>query len=110
MKTIKHLFNIRKLNSSLTNKVIELHNTGYDQDFQLQGQKHLLCLQDNRLFNFDNVLVRLIDQGYDNLSHSFKYIHTIDTGCGQKGILLTSKIAILVCKLNTIADASGKTE
>lgn len=98
MDRIKRLFGAKKLNSSITNKVIELHNTGYDHDFQLTAQQHLLCLQDNRLFNFDNVLVRLIDQGYDNLSHSFKYIHTIDTGCGQKGILLTSKIATLVCK------------
>jgi hypothetical protein len=106
MNRIKQLFHVRKLNSSLTNKVIELHNTGYDHDFQLQGQQQILCLQDNRLFNFDNVLIRLIDQGYDNLSHSFKYLHTIDTGCGQKGILMAGKIATLIGESNSKENVS----
>jgi hypothetical protein len=106
MNRIKQLFKVRKLNSSMTNKVIELHNTGYDHDFQLQGQQHVLCLQDNRLFNCDNVLIRLVDQNYDNLSHSFKYLHTIDTGCGQKGILLTGKIATLIGEFKSKEDVS----
>ena len=84
--------NCRKLNCSLTKRVIELHSKGYDYDFLLLGNQHLLCLQNNSNFKVADVNISVIDQGYDQLSHTFKYVHTIDTGNGERGVLIVEGI------------------
>jgi hypothetical protein len=84
--------NTRKLNFLLTRRVIELHGQGYDHDFLVSGGRHLICLQNNKNFNVEDVNIKVVDQGYDQLSHNFKYIHTIDTGSGERGMLLTDEI------------------
>jgi hypothetical protein len=74
-----------KINYLLTQKIIELHSVGYVFDFFFTGNDRIICLQDNRGFDISDVLISVIDQGfaYDDC----KYMHTIDTSCGTKGIL-----------------------
>ena len=82
-------------NAFLTKKIIALHQQGYDQDFRFAGDNLLVCLQTNKYYDLASVTHRLEDQQYDHLSHSFKYLHTIETGSGEKGILLTDGILTL---------------
>jgi hypothetical protein len=82
-----------RINNTITRKVIELHDCGYVFDFQLSDHQRILCLQENGYISIENVLVKLVDMGYDQLSDSFKYIHTIETCCGKKGLLLADRIA-----------------
>lgn len=83
--------NSRKLNGAITKRVIELHARGYDNDYLLQGVQ-IICVQDNQAFALENVSVKVVDQGYDKLTKSFKYIHSIDTGNGEKGVMVTEVI------------------
>jgi len=82
----------RRINGSLTKRVIELHHYGYISDFQILDDHRLFCMQDNRFIPVEDVTVKVIDQCYDKLSHTFKYIHTIETCCGEKGLLLAEAI------------------
>jgi hypothetical protein len=82
----------RRVNSSLTKRVIELHGKGYDHDFLAAGKQHLLCLQNNQNFTVNDVNIKVIDQAYDHLTRSFKYIHTIVTCNGERGVLITEGI------------------
>jgi hypothetical protein len=86
------IFKSRKMNGSLTRKLIELHDKGYVNDFLLTAKKNLLCIQDEVIFPIEHAAVRLVYLGYDHLTNSFKYIHTIDTGTGEKGVLLADSI------------------
>lgn len=36
--------------------------------------------------------MRVIDQCFDQLSHCYKYIQTIESGCGKRGVLLADNI------------------
>jgi hypothetical protein len=87
-----HGKNTRKLNFLLTRRVIELHGQGYDHDFLVSAGRHLICLQNNMNFNVEDVNIEVVDQGYDQLSRSFKYVHTIDTGNGERGVLIAEGI------------------
>jgi hypothetical protein len=84
----------RKVNCLLTKKVIELHSLGYEFDFRLLNKQEVICLQDDRKYHSSNTQVKVIDQVFDFLSHSYKYIHTVDTGCGTKGLLIIEGIYI----------------
>ncbi|MBS1522489.1 MAG: hypothetical protein JST50_15930 [Bacteroidetes bacterium] len=84
----------RMVNSSLAHRVIELHDDGYELDFRLAGEREIVCLQDNRKFGFRDVLVKIIDQVFDYMSNTYKYVHTIDTCCGCKGLLVIESIVI----------------
>lgn len=80
------------INGSLTRKVIELHNNGYEFDFQISDRHEMICLQNNMHFPVEYINVEVIGQGYDLFSRSFKYIHIIETTCGAKGIFLAEQI------------------
>jgi hypothetical protein len=82
-------------NALLTKKIIALHEQGYEQDFQFAGDDLLICMQTNKYYDLRSVSLRVEDKQYDFLSHSFQYLHTIETGSGEKGILLTAGIMIL---------------
>jgi len=81
-----------RINGSITKKIIDLHNVGYVFDFLILDQQEVICLQDNGHFPKENVLVKVMGQGYDLFSHSFKYIHTIETSCGKRGLLLADQV------------------
>lgn len=81
-----------EMNCSITEKVIELHDKGYDCDFLLIDNKILLCMQTNKKFPVKDVMVNAVRKAYDNFSHSYKHIHTIETTSGEKGVLLADSI------------------
>jgi len=81
-------------NAYLTKRIISFHEQGYDQDFRFAGDDLLICLQTNKYYELASVALRLEDQQYDHLCYSFKYLHTIETGSGEKGILLADGILI----------------
>jgi hypothetical protein len=85
----------RKLNSLMTKRVIELQARGFDCDFILLSNNCLVCLQNSNVFSFQSFFVILVDQVYDNLSESYKYIHAIETFSGERGVLLTEDIIYL---------------
>ncbi|SER16877.1 hypothetical protein [Pedobacter rhizosphaerae] len=82
-----------RLNVSLTKKVIELQEMGYDCDFLLLANGNLLCMQTNFNYPLNAVTIKRLENGYDFLSHSYKNVHTIETGNGEKGVLL-SEVAL----------------
>jgi hypothetical protein len=82
----------RKFNSSMTKRVIELQAKGFDCDFILLSNNYLMCLQNSDIFAFQSYSVMLVDQVYDNLSESYKYIHAIETFSGERGVLLAENI------------------
>jgi len=81
-----------EMNGSITEKVIELHDKGYDCDFLLLDNKILVCMQTNRSFPVQDVQVNAVKRAYDNFSHSYKHIHTIETTSGERGVLLTDSL------------------
>ena len=83
---------IRKINGAITKHLIDLHTKGYHYDFQILGSCSLVCLQNNEGLQISDACVRLVDQVFDQRSHSFKYIHTIDPGNGFLGLLVADGI------------------
>ncbi|WP_316829515.1 hypothetical protein [Pedobacter aquatilis] len=81
-----------EMNGTMTEKVIELHDKGYDCDFHLIDNKILHCMQNNRRFPVKDVLVHAVKKAYDKFSHSYKHIHTIETTSGEKGVLLADTV------------------
>jgi hypothetical protein len=88
MKAIKS----KKLNHALTSRVIDLHNQGYTDDFLPSQDQTFVCLQNSENFTADDLSIKVIDQGFDQLTKTYKYIHTIETSNGSKGLLITDFI------------------
>jgi hypothetical protein len=82
----------RKLNLSLTKKVIELHAKGYHYDYLLLCNQQLLCVQNDHAVPATAVHIQVVDQCYDPVSRTFKYVHTIDTGNGEMGVMVAETI------------------
>ena len=90
------LLKIRKLNTVITKRVIELQDQGYLYDFMYLGKEKFLCLQDSVCFHAPDVSIKLIDQAYDQFSNCYKYIHAVETASGYKGLLLEEGILPIV--------------
>ncbi len=86
------LSKIKKLNSVITKRVIELQDQGYLYDFMFLGKQKFICLQDSVCFHAPDVSIKVIDQVYDQFSNCYKYIHAIETASGCKGVLLEEEI------------------
>jgi hypothetical protein len=84
----------KKLNHVITSRVIDLHGQGYTDDFLPTDNHHFLCLQNSENFDIANLQINVIDQGFDQLTNTYKYIHTIETDNGSKGLLITD----FICK------------
>jgi hypothetical protein len=82
----------RKVNNALTMSVIDLHDKGYTNDFLPMHNQHFLCLQDSLDFAVEDLNIEVIGQEYDQLTNSYKYIHTIEAINGAKGLLVTDSI------------------
>lgn len=82
----------KKLNRTLTDWVISLHQRGYTDDFVPVNAEKVQCLQDGENFAIRDLRVNLVDCGYDLLTHTYQYIHTIDTQVGYRGLLITNGI------------------
>ncbi|WP_184544691.1 hypothetical protein [Mucilaginibacter sp. FT3.2] len=77
-----------KLNSALTSRVIDLHDQGYTDDFLSVKDECFLCLQNSENFSLADLNIQVIDQGFDQFSKTYKYIHTVETANGNKGLLI----------------------
>lgn len=86
------LKNTRKLNNALTMRVIDLHDKGFTNDFLPMKDQHFLCLQDEVDFSADDLNITVVDQAFDQLTKTYKYIHTIETVNGSKGLLVCDMI------------------
>jgi len=87
-RTMRH----NRLNVSITKKVIELQERGYDCDFLLLANGNLLCMQTNRKYALNSVSIKMMEHGYDFFSQTYKNVHTIETGNGERGVLLTEQL------------------
>jgi hypothetical protein len=82
----------KTLNRSITQCVITLHQKGYTHDFLLTGTGQFQCIQSGESFDMHDLMVSMVDCGFDLLTNTHKYIHTIDTPDGSKGLLITNNI------------------
>ena len=82
----------RKLNNALTQRVIDLHDKGYTNDFLAKDGRKFFCLQDAEDFSVEDLDIKVIDQQFDHLTKSYKYIHTIEAINGSKGLLIADFI------------------
>lgn len=80
------------MNGRITRRVIELHEKGYSMDFQSLSKHDYLCLQNSYGFAIDDLVIVVIDQIFDRISRTFKYIHTVETTTGDKGVLLSDTV------------------
>lgn len=76
---------------SMTQRIIELHHSGYELDFQLDGDD-FICLQSNERFNFMHVNVSWSGTDIDINGKVVRFIHSIACTTGQKGIFLCTEI------------------
>jgi hypothetical protein len=88
MKAVK----TKKLNPTITSRVIDLHGKGYTDDFLPANDHTILCVQNSENFAVTDLYIKVIDQGFDQLTKSYKYIHTIETLNGDKGLLIADFI------------------
>lgn len=86
------LSKIKKINSLITKRVIELQDQGYLYDFMCVEKQKFVCLQDSVCFHSPDVSIRLVDQVYDQFSNCYKYIHAVETSTGHKGLMLEEGI------------------
>ena len=77
-----------KVNMAITRIVIAFHTQGYIYDFTVTADQQILCIQDEQSFTVDQVKLTLIDQRFDEITSCYKYLHLVETCCGDKGILM----------------------
>jgi hypothetical protein len=86
----------QQANMAITQRVIALHGQGYTFDFSVTGDQRILCIQDARLFTIDQVMINLIDLCFDEINSCYKYTHTVETCCGDKGLLMDCRPCVNV--------------
>lgn len=86
MNTLK---GTRKFHNALTMRVIDLHDKGYTNDFLPMEGQHFLCLQDSVDFAVEDLNIQVIDKAFDRHTKTTKYLHTIETINGSKGLLVS---------------------
>lgn len=84
MGQIKH----KRQNWTLTKTIIYLHAKGFTEEFFVKGSDIIHFLTGESIPYFD---ILLISQAFDELTHSYKYIHAIESDCGVKGLLLMDR-------------------
>lgn len=82
----------RLVNKELTNRLIWLHAKGYDHDFCMTCNGYLTCLQNQQQFACYSAIIKVVCQVYDFITYSYKYVHTVETACGCKGIMVVEGI------------------
>ncbi|PWK77154.1 hypothetical protein LX99_02964 [Mucilaginibacter oryzae] len=89
---MKSLKTCKKMNRTLTKWVIDLHGKGYTDDFLQLNSQRLRCLQNSEDFPITDLDIKVIHQGFDQLTKTYKYIHTIETMDGAKGLLVVEDV------------------
>jgi hypothetical protein len=82
----------KSVNRHLTQRIIALHQQGWDADFLVWNNNALVNLQKNESYPLHSVDIQLIDLDFDVLSGSFGYIYTIETDWGERGLLIVNAI------------------
>ena len=79
-------------NQLLTKMIIALHENGFTDDFFVHDASDILgsVLSPGTIYPFFTVV--LINQVFDELTNTYKYIHAIETICGRKGLLLSADL------------------
>jgi len=95
MKPTNDLNNKRKVNGVITKHIIALHELGYVNDYHLANGHTVKCLQDETTLSTSMATIKLMSLAYDSLASSFKCLHTVETPCGVKGIMLLNSIFML---------------
>lgn len=85
----------KKLNCTITNWVISLHQRGYTDDFLAISKENIQCVQNGEKFAAKDLSINLVDCGYDLLTRTYQYIHTIESQVGHRGLLITNGILTL---------------
>jgi hypothetical protein len=78
----------KRLKNSVANAVIQLHQEGFSYDFSMLENHSYLCLQSNKVYTHDTANITFVDEFYDRYTSNYKFIHTIDTCCGIKGLMI----------------------
>lgn len=76
------------MNNFLTRRVVELHQQGYCCDFIVLRDRRFFCVQHNLVHDKGLIRIELVDIAYDKLHRQYKYLYSIDTCSGERGILL----------------------
>ncbi|MDP9077061.1 MAG: hypothetical protein M3O71_06525 [Bacteroidota bacterium] len=106
---MNHFFIPRKINVALTKRVIALHDQGYVFDFSVTTDHDILCVQDGRLFTVDQTTIIVVDMLFDQITYAYKYIHVVETCCGDKGLLVdrclcVNELLAVKARINPLSD------
>ncbi|WP_162996265.1 hypothetical protein [Mucilaginibacter celer] len=82
-------------NGLLTKMIIYLHEHGYTEDFCFSDRLNVISPLSDPAMIIPHFEILLINQVYDELTHSHKYIHAIASDCGMRGLLLADKCLLL---------------
>jgi hypothetical protein len=70
--------------------IVKLHEQGYAEDFiELAGDKYL-CLDIGHEFLLGEIEISVVNQFFDENTRTNKYLHTVDTLTGIKGLLVSN--------------------
>jgi hypothetical protein len=78
----------RKLYSELSRMVISLQARDYIFDFAFASSDSIICLQNNLSFLIAHIAMEEIYQVHNKIGEVWKFIYTVDTCCGYRGILM----------------------
>jgi hypothetical protein len=81
-----------KLNCFLTRMIIKLHEMGYSEDFIRADEGKYVCVQCNGEFSASNLQIKVFNLAFDHFSGCYKYIHTIETHSGLKGVFIADSL------------------
>ncbi|MGF7036802.1 hypothetical protein [Mucilaginibacter lappiensis] len=82
----------RKVNYTLTNLIIKLHDRGYTEDFVTRRHEGRLALVSDNDRLISDFQISIINQFFDRLDLKFTYLHAIETNCGLRGIVLSNDV------------------
>lgn len=86
--------NCQLVNRMLTLKLVDLQTRGYEYDYYSADSETVQCLQTGATFRMADILIYIDDIDYDHLKLCYKYVHLIDPGNGDKGVLFANVLYI----------------
>ena len=93
LKKIKVLIKTaRNLNAKIARRVMEFHVKGFTNDFFEDGEHILVSFQSSYEIVHGQASVKLIDQYQHKPENDFRYLHSVETTEGEKGLLLSRRI------------------
>ncbi|MBD1365413.1 hypothetical protein IDJ77_16485 [Mucilaginibacter sp. ZT4R22] len=83
----KQTKNGKIINCLLTRTIIKLHENGFSEDFT-EEEGIYTCIQCNMQFSSSYIQINICDLVFDDFSGRYKYIYTIESYSGLKGVLI----------------------